>query len=174
MNNAIRDEFFIKNPRVLINVHEFKEVIRVNKFNSTVIMGRVTEFNSTVIMRYPSISIDITDAASDNEIGTNFYHTYGWVYSCHYPIKDDVEDKSKLIIDFFVNNRYPNDYYGEAFASSRIIVPVDTLQITDSDRISCGDKLNIFDANKKLQYVDMLTGSLNAACDIEARSEFFG
>lgn len=72
MNNAIREEFFIKNPRVLINVHEFKEVIRVNESNSTVIMGRVTEFNSTVIMRYPSISIDITDAASDNEIGTNF------------------------------------------------------------------------------------------------------
>ena len=162
MNNAIRDEFFIKNPRVLINVHEFKEVIRV------------TEFNCTVVTRYPSISIDITDAASDNEIGTNFYHTYGWVYSCHYLINDDVEDKSKLIIDFFVNNRYPNDYYGEAFASSRIIVPVDTLQITDSDRISCGGKLDIFDDNKKLQYVDMLTSTLIATHDIAIRSEFFG
>lgn len=162
MNNEIRAEFFIKNPRVLINVHEFKEVIRI------------TEFNSTVIMRYPSISIDITDAASDNEIGTNFYHTYGWVYSCHYPINDGVEDKSKLIIDFFVNNRYPNDYYGEAFASSRIIVPVDTLQITDSDRISCGDKLDIFDGDKKLQYVNMLTGTLIATYDIAIRSEFFG
>jgi hypothetical protein len=162
MNNEIRAEFFIKNPRVLINVHEFKEVIRI------------TEFNSTVIMRYPSIFIDITDAASDNEIGTNFYHTYGWVYSCHYLIKDDEVDKSKLIIDFFVNDRYPNDYYGEAFASSRIIVPVDTLQITDSDRISCGDKLDIFDANKKLQYVNMLTSTLIATYDAAIRSEFFG
>lgn len=163
MNNEIRAEFFIKNPRVLINIHEFKEVIRI------------TEFNSTVIMRYPSIFIDITDAASDNEIGTNFYHTYGWVYSCHYPIKDGVEeDKSKLIIDFFVNDRYPNDYYGEVFASSRIIVPVDTLQITDSDRISCGDKLDIFDANKKLQYVNMLTSTLIATYNTAIRSEFFG
>ena len=165
MNNEIRAEFFIKNPRILINVHEFKEVIRV------------TEFNSTVIMRYPSISIDIIDAASDNEIGTNFYHAYGWVYSCHYLIKDGVEDKSKLIIDFFdffVKNRYPNDYYGEALASSRIIVPVDKLQITDSDRIGCGDKLDIFDGDKKLQYVNMLTGTLIATYDTAIRSEFFG
>lgn len=116
----------------------------------------------SVVTRYPAISVNVTD--DDNN---TCYHTFGWVYACHY---FSAENKDRVVIDFVVHNKYSNDYYGEAFASSRISIPVNNLVIYDRN----ADTLSAASIDKKIEIIDEMTRLLMVSSDEEARSEFFG